>query len=156
MHPWTSTACQCTVAAFGLTVAAVLNDSRWFDLARDLDVVELESGVEAVTRAGLERGHRAVAFDILRDPINEDILSKGGFHKAVSLVMRLRAGGLLGQAPVCSSWVGLNTKNTKRTKDNYQGNESYEPVRLGNRMAEATMLLMALAIVSPACFVSAL
>ena len=101
---------------FGVSIEDVLKDPRWQGAIRDLDVVELESGVEAITRAGRGRGHRAHPFDIKRDPVHENVLLEAGFFNAVGLVMRLRVGGLLGQAPVCSSWVGLNSANTKRNR----------------------------------------
>ena len=131
---------------FGVSIEDVLKDPRWQGAIRDLDVVELESGVEAVTRAGRGRGHRAHPFDIKRDPVHENVLLEAGFFNAVGLVMRLRVGGLLGQAPVCSSWVGLNSANTKRNRENFAGDEDYEPVQVGNRMADASFFLMGLAL----------
>lgn len=131
---------------FGVTIDEILLDPRWRGTQRDLDVVELESGVEAVTRAAKGRGHRARAFDIKRDPVHENVLLEAGFFNAVGLIMRLRVGGLLGQAPVCSSWVGLNAANTKRNKDNFAGDEDYEAVQIGNTMADVSFFLMGLAL----------
>ena len=49
-------------------------------------------------------------------------------------------------APVCSSWVWLNLVNTKRYQSNsYYGDESYEPVRIGNQIALACAFLWLLA-----------
>jgi hypothetical protein len=60
-------------------------------------------------------------------------------------VLRLRKGGLLWMAPVCSSFVFANSANTKRTSENVIGDETYEPVLLGNLMARAAAFLMAVA-----------
>ena len=135
-----------TLTIHGWTIDRVLLDQRWAEQPRDLDVVELESGVEAVTRAARARGHRAQPYDIKRDPVLEDILQERGFLYAVTLVMRLRAGGLLGQAPVCSSFVGLNIVNTKRCKSNFAGDEDYPPVAAGNALADISFFLMGLAL----------
>jgi hypothetical protein len=137
-------ACPCIV--FGLSVPSVLDDPRWNKVPRKLDVVELESGVEAVTRAAREKGHRAEAFDKERHPVNEDLLLKGGFHRALELVMRLRPGGLLGQAPDCSTWTGLNMNNTGRRADNREGDVQYKPVVQANFMGEITFFLMCVAL----------
>ena len=74
---------------FGVTIDEILLDPRWRGTQRDLDVVELESGVEAVTRAAKGRGHRARAFDIKRDPVHENVLLEAGFFNAAGLIMRL-------------------------------------------------------------------
>ena len=78
--------------------------------------------------------------------MSEDMTTKDGFFRAVRLVMRLREGGLLWLAPVCSSWVGLNISRTKRSSANqFRGNPSYAPVALGNIMALACAILMEVA-----------
>ena len=59
--------------------------------------------------------------------------------------MRLKEGGLLWQAPVCSSFVFANSSNCKRTIDNPYGDEGYEAVVQGNHMAMCAAFLMALA-----------
>ena len=134
-----------TLTVFGLTINAVLSSTLWLDLARDLDCVEIFSGVQSVVRAALEKGMRAQGFDKLLDPM-DDITTPGGFRRAVTLVMRLAPGGLLWLAPVCSSWVFMNSSKCKRTAANgYRGDEGYKPVQLGNIMAEATAFLILLA-----------
>ena len=78
---------------------------------RDLDVVELWSGAGHIAGAARESGHVAAEFDIERipghtnvaGPTSEDITTKGGFRRALRLVLRLRAGGLLWMAPLCCS-----------------------------------------------------
>ena len=129
---------------FGLTVSSVLDSASE---QRDLDVVELWSGSEAIVSAAQASGFTAMPFDKFRirgvtdsdDPdTTEDILLAAGFRRALSLVLRLRPGGLLWMAPVCSSWIFLNLRCTQRTKvggPRFRGNLRYLPVRQGNLMA---------------------
>ena len=52
-------------------------------------------------------------------------------------------------APICSSWVFLNLKNTKRNRvqgPRFSGNVAYLPVREGNLMAEMAAFLFAVAV----------
>jgi hypothetical protein len=117
-----------------------------------LEVVEVWSGVEAVARVASRKGFRVQAFDFVRSP-SEDITAEAGFHTALTYVLRLRQGGLLGLAPVCSSFIFPNSCNTKRTLDNVEGDTSYEPVRIGNLMAQVAALFLAIAVARGArCF----
>lgn len=143
------------IVLFGrYSVQGVLNDPEWASLARDLDVVELWSGVESVVQAARRKGYRAAPFDLNRipgttdvaGPFTEDITSEVGFKAALCLVLRVRESGLVGMAPVCSSWVFANTANTKRNRDNYEGNEDYPAVRQGNQMAQTAAFLMSVAL----------
>jgi hypothetical protein len=59
--------------------------------------------------------------------------------------MRLKAGGLLWEAVVCSSFVFANSSNTKRTVTNPYGATEYEQVLQGNMMADMAAFFMALA-----------
>lgn len=121
---------------------------------KDLDVVELWSGVGSIVRAADRRGLRTAAFDINRvpgrtdadDPAHtEDMCTEAGFLRAVSLVQRLVPSGLLWMAPVCSSFTFVNSANCQRCEGNrFRGNTLYEPVRKGNLMADACAFLFAL------------
>ena len=145
---------DCSLVIFGLTVSAVLNSACD---QRDLDVVELWSGVAAIVAAARAAGFTARPFDKFRikgatdtdDPdTTEDILLEAGFRRALNLVLRVRPGGLVWMAPVCSSWIFLNLKNTKRNKvagPRFGGNLRYLPVRHGNRMAEMAAFLFLVA-----------
>jgi len=146
---------ECSLLIFGLTVASVLDSACE---QRDLDVVELWSGVEAIVSAAKAAGLTAMPFDKFRisgvtDTDNpdatEDILLEAGFRRALSLVLRLRPGGLLWMAPVCSSWIFLNLTCTKRTKvggPRFGGNLRYLPVRQGNLMAEMAAFFFLVAV----------
>jgi len=120
---------------------------------RDLDVVELWSGVGSVAAAGTEYGFSAAAFDLDRIPgitnvpgeSLEDILTDTGFQKALDLVCRLREGGLLIEAPVCSSFVFPDSARTKRKTGHFTGDETYVPVMQGNLGAHIAVFLLLVA-----------
>jgi hypothetical protein len=50
--------------------------------------------------------------------------------------MRLKPGGLLWEAVVCSSFVFANSSNTKRPVNNPYGDKEFEQVVNGNLMAD--------------------
>ena len=115
------------------TVPAAKDDKT---TQRDLDVVELWSGAGHIAGAARESGHVAAEFDIERipghtnvaGPTSEDITTKGGFHRALRLVSRLRLGGLLWVAPLCCSFVFPNSAKCNRKASNFGGDTSYLPV----------------------------
>ena len=140
----------CPLKIFGLSVQDVLDNRELAFQARDLDCAELWSGVGSVHQAAQDSGWASAPFDKAR--VNgpgapaEDILTQTGFLNAVRIVLRLRAGGLLWMAPVCSSFLFLNLKNTQRRRaSGYMGNSAYLPVKEGNAMARTAAFLMALA-----------
>ena len=147
---------DCSLRIFGLSVSDVLDHGSGAGGA--LDVVELWSGSGAVVQAALAAGLTAAPFDKNRiagvtdsgDPQRtEDILLEDGFRNAVALVLRVRPGGLVWMAPVCSSWIFLNLKNTQRTKPSgpkFSGNTKYVPVRDGNLMAQIAAFLFLVAV----------
>lgn len=141
---WEAAARSCTYVLFGMTVASVLSDRSWNEANRNLDVFEVWSGAASVQRAALAYRFTAEAFDI-KNSNTEDLLSPQGFHKALQKVMRLRPGGLLSMAPVCSSFIGLNTVRTYRKLSNLSGDESYRPVKEGNFMARVAGFFLCLA-----------
>lgn len=128
---------------FGLTVASVLSDPTWTQVAQDLDVVELWSGVGAVFSYARSVGLHAEEMDIRNGPHN-DLTTEGGFHMAVSLVMRLKPGGLLVEAPDCSSWTFPASSTHQRTKNNIEGNTNNAWVCAGTLMARIAGFLMCL------------
>ena len=58
--------------------------------------------------------------------------------------MRLKPGGLLWEAVVCSSFVFANSSSTKRSVTNPYGDTEYEQVSKGNMMADIAAFFMAL------------
>jgi len=145
----------CPLRIFDLTVDAVLSVPAWTQVPRDLACIEVFSGVGSVTSAALARGFAASSYDKNRvpgttdcpqSPRCEDITTEVGFKNTVRLVMRLRVGGLLWLAPVCSSWGFMNSSHCKRhASSGYIGDLSRAPVQMGNRIANASAFLIMLA-----------
>ena len=132
----------CTAAIFGLTLASVLNRA---EVDRDLDVLELWSGVGSIVRAGSRQAYSAKGFDIINSEY-EDITTPAGFEHTVNLVLQLGVGGLLWMSPVCTSFTWMNSRNTKRGPSNdHYGDTNYPSVIEGNLMARIAAFLFALA-----------
>ena len=139
-----------SLVLFGqFSVDSVLKSAHYSRLPRDLDVVELWSGVGTIVTAGLNHGLACLPFDKDRVPgeteTEEDITSLKGFQKALSYVMRLKFGAYLHMAPVCSSFVFANSCNCQRSSPHFEGNLLYEAVSAGNLMARIAAFLMLLA-----------
>ena len=135
---------------FGITLAMAL---AMQPAVQDLACVELWAGVQSISRAARAAGMKSEAMDINRIPgetdkrglMCENILTKEGFNNALSAVLRPQPQGLLWMAPVCSSWVWMNSSNCQRSKRNPAGNTAYGPVKDGNKMALIAAFLYALA-----------
>lgn len=141
MHP----ARHCSLLLFGLTVAQVLTSPAWNNAARDLQVVELWSGVGHVAAAARKHGLRAATFEKNDDPL-QNFLHQPGFMAAVTLVMRLAPGGLLAMGPTCSSFVWANSAKNQRKEDNsWTGDPEYQPSQVGNLEAQAAWFFFCLA-----------
>ena len=142
-----------TMRIFGLTLAAAVALSP---VHRPLSVVELWAGVGAVANAAASQGLPSKAMDIERvpgmtdgnGPESENILSRAGFMNSLKAVLAIQPGGLLWMAPVCSSWVFLNSCNCQRSKEHPEGSTGYKPVQEGNRMASMAAFLFAVAILT--------
>ncbi len=92
------------IAVFGYTVYSALRDPKFKELPRDLDCLELWSGLGHIACAATHQGLVAKAFDINRLPGTTDdsnskdseaILSENGFLNALSSVLRVQEHGLL-------------------------------------------------------------
>ena len=127
------------------TVEGILQDPQYQGMNSNLDVVELFSGSETLTKASRHAGWRTAPFDILRNP-REDLTTEAGFLIALALVMRLRKGGLLWMGVKCSSWTFPNSSNCQRKQGAVDGNLSYQPVLDGNLMADVAAFFMILCI----------
>ena len=142
-----------TLVTMGWTLERALQDPA-AAAPRNLDVVELWSGVGAVARAAARRAMHTKTFDRARVPgttdgrgaASENILAPAGFYKALSYVLALAPGGLLIMAPECRSFHHvLNVRNTKRSLEDPAGDETYAPVATGNAQAAIAAFLYALA-----------
>lgn len=114
-------------------------------LSRDLDLVEVFAGKAAITRAFARAGLASRAFD-LENSDKENILHMDGLMRALSLVLRLKVGGLLWAAPPCQMWTWMSSSVHRRTKSNPRGNRSLPKVREANNIARITAGLIKLAV----------
>ena len=83
---------------------------------RDLDGCEIFAGVRSIARGFQKFGMNMQAYDILYDS-SHDITSDLGLQKILEGVFRVKRGGLVWLAPVCSTWVWIARHGTGRTKD---------------------------------------
>ena len=138
------------VTIMGITITAAL---AMAPTLRDLQVVELWSGVGSIVAAAQKRNYNTAAFDLNRVPgitdvpgsLCEDITTLEGFKKAISLVLRLGEGALLALGPDCSSFTFPNSSRHKRHSA-VAGDLLYKPVNVGNLMAVIALFLCQLAL----------
>jgi hypothetical protein len=136
----------------GMTLAEALQLGT--EVSRDMDVVELWSGVGSISGAAAASGYESAPYDLHRVPgvtdvdseDCEDISSPAGFLKAVMLTLRIREGGLLAMGPDCSSFTFPNSSRHLRKVDNHWGDLGYMPVLVGNISAIIAMFLFQLAL----------
>ncbi len=69
-----------------------------------------------------------------------DMLSPEGYVHAVKLAMTTTENSML--APVCSSWVWINSGTARRSSHNPLGDRTKSSVRSANRMVSRTILLL--------------
>ena len=118
---------------FGACLTKTLFDAKAQGILRDLDVVELWSGVGSIASAAQKAGYKVATVDL---KFGEDLTTREGFEDAVNKVLRLKPGGLLSMGIECRSFVFLNSSNCKRNFYNqYAGDTKYEPVKTGNLFA---------------------
>ena len=109
-------------------------------LDRDLQVVEIWSGVESIAGAASHLGLASAAFDVCRDSA-QNILQLQGLREATSLVGRVVQGGLVVLAPECKSFCGLCINGSRRHEQD-EGADSKAWVAEGNEMAMVAMMFL--------------
>lgn len=118
------------------------------DSVRDLDILELFSGVSSIVKAGAKAGLQSEGYDVLdgQTPDAMDVTTPTGFATALAKVGRIKQGGLCSAAPKCSSWVWTNSSGHKRSAANdYYGDTTQWYVKEGNTIALATLFLLQVA-----------
>ena len=134
----------------GFTLASVFADLSLTSSTRDLDCVELFSGPAtqgAIAKAAEQAGQTAAIYDkLLEQSPTFDITTVTGFRMALGLAFRLRVGGLLWCAPVCSSFCWASQRWMQRSKHNlWQGHPGNRHVADGNVIAAAALFLATIA-----------
>ena len=132
------------LSVFGITLSEVLQESRYEPDARDLDMAEIFTTAQTLVLAAQALGLQAEPDDVLQG--HEDACTLAGWLHMLSLVMRLRVGGLLCVAPDCSSFGFGPSVWSCRSMNNVLGDTSRTFVREGNLMANAAMFLFCLAL----------
>ena len=114
---------------------------------RDLDSVELFGGDMAITRGMFDLGCKSVSFDKKYYPSDkEDFLTRAGFTRALALTLRIKPGGSLWGAPVCSSWGWIGRSTTKRNAHMPWGDLFNPSVKRSNRMVVLLVMLFLLSV----------
>ena len=135
---------HCAITIFGFTAISILTSPHFTELPRDLDVLEVFSMAESVVQAARKAGLSAEGFDYL-NPGQASVLQEAGFLQAVTLLMRVKEGGLFCVAPKCKSFGWACSSVTKRKAGNIEGDPSSQLVRDGNFMARVAFLLFIVA-----------
>lgn len=129
---------------FGVLCMLVLQSPN-FNSMPELDAVEYFAGMKAITTNYKKLGYNAASFELMDDPLNEDLLSAQGYSHAVALVLKTKWGGALWTAPVCSTWVWINRGTSERSWGAPLGDVTKKSVRDGNLMVHRMVLLLLLA-----------
>ena len=111
-------------------------------VTRDLDCLDFFAGLQAVTKAWLQRGWRAQPFEIKLGGVAHDLCSGPGFITALIFVLRLKTNGFSSWGTVCSSWIWVCRSTSQRSKENPLGDVTKEFVRIGNQMVARMALLL--------------
>ena len=99
-------------------IVEVFDFVRSFDdspAARDLKCVDLFCGTGQVCQTFQNAGHAAERFDV-KMGADFNFLRKECFYKALNLVLRLAAFGVLVAGPPCSYFVWMSFAFHRRTK----------------------------------------
>lgn len=133
--------------------AFLLATSSRLNLTRDCDHIEYFAGEMAVTEALREAGLTCIGYEVLRDPHMMDFMSPCGFLNACVLLLRVRSGGGMLAAPVCSTWVYMNRGTSRRSQANPHGDLSVAQVRQANCMVARVCFLAYLATARGVAFI---
>ena len=110
----------------------------------ELDAAEFFAGDMAITSQLQTIGYAAFPFELKLDNEGHDILTDSGFCFALSLVCKLRRGGLAWFGIVCSTWVFMSRSTTGRHYCAPLGNMT-DVVKKANCMTSRVVLLYWLA-----------
>ena len=108
------------------------------DTKQTLDHVEFFAGFANVTREFKDAGYVALSYEVTQGRVYQNLLTDAGFLAACAYVLKLKPGGSLLLAPVCSSWVTINRGTSLRSPSNPLGNTDLQYIRDANQMVRFT------------------
>lgn len=109
----------------------------------EIEHLELFAGDCSVTRGEFEEGRTSsIAMDVAHDPTNMDMLTSSGFVAACYHATCIRPGGGLLAAPVCSSFVFMNSGTSGRSQSRPLGREEFQSVANGNILCARTLVIL--------------
>ena len=111
---------------------------------RTIDFSEQFAGTAVISAACRSLGLRGHSQDVLYSRAM-NMLTPAGFALCALSTMRLRPGAILPMGPVCSSWVWMCRKQSRRSFTCPLGDEDAEFVAHGNLMISRVVLLILLA-----------
>ncbi|CAL1126026.1 unnamed protein product [Cladocopium goreaui] len=117
---------------------------------QDLQMLELFSGEQELTRQCRLNGIECRAMDIRKDKVLHDLTSSRGFCLALLRLLRVQPNGMIWGGNPCASWVWISASTTKRRSREHGifGDEGLEGVRVANCLAARFALLAMVAIVN--------
>ena len=116
---------------------------KGFDGHPELVLFEMFCGVAAIAREFAKLQLPAMGFDVLKDPVLNDILTPYGFIYATTMVMSLdQRTGILWLATVCSSWVWMSRNSTGRSIRNPLGGTGTSTTQGNTMVARCSLLVL--------------
>lgn len=114
--------------------------------AFELDHLELFAGDCSVTLGEFKEGRsQSIAMDIRHDPKTMDLMDPRGFISACYHATCLKPGSGFLAAPVCLSFVFMNSGTARRTDARPLGEEAFESVWMGNVLCARTLIVLLIA-----------
>ncbi len=134
------------VSCFGISVGEYLQQHGTVERTEHL--IESWGGRGRCVQYGRKKGLSAHLVDVQgHHATTLDLGTKPGFLGLAWLQVRLVPGGLHILSPECKSLHKfVNARRTKRSQLSPDGDESYEPVRIGNVFAQVVAWMLAMAV----------
>ena len=132
-----------------------LHVSPSFSDETNIEFIEVFAGIGNVHRFMQENAYSSCAFDVIYDPIYQDIMGDVGFVTLLQWLRRLRfANGGTHWAPVCSTWIWVARHNCGRSGVNVLGCHPLpDCVSLANKQVSRVALCLLLVIALQCTFV---
>ena len=121
--------------------------------ALDLDCVDWYSGVGEINASFQRRGLASLPFDVIHDPVYQDMTGTWGFITAIEWARRLKWFAFAPFGTVCSSWVWVCRSTSGRTPLRPLGDSGCHSVAQGNLMVARMMFLYMIIAAKKICFI---